>query len=277
MNDPTDHKDNRAVFILSDGTGITAEALARAVLSQFDVPFRKVRIPFIDDAEKAEAARLLIETEGARGKRPIVFSTLVKPDLSAVVRRANAVHLELIQTFADLLSAELGVVSAQAIGRSHERPESGTYRNRIDAIHFSIEHDDGQSHRDLGSADLILVGVSRCGKTPTSMYLALQYGLNVANYPLIPEDFQRGTLPSALKPYKHKLFGLSIAPERLSQIRNERMRDSRYASIDNCRWEVAQAEKLMQREGIHWLSSTTRSIEEISAAIVQECDFGRKE
>lgn len=275
MNDHPTTPDSRAVFILSDGTGITAEALARAVLSQFDAPFRKIRLPFIDDPGKAEAARQQIEHEGARGLRPIVFSTLVKPDLSDIIRRADALHLDLIQTFAAPLSNELGMASAQAIGRSHERPESGEYQSRIDAIHYAIEHDDGQSHRDLTGANLILVGVSRCGKTPTSMYLALQYGLRVANYPLIPEDFERNSLPSALVPHRAKLFGLSISPERLSAIRNERLPGSRYASLENCRWEAAQAEALMQRVGIRWLSSTTRSIEEIAAAIVQEAGLSR--
>jgi len=270
-----DHTGNRPVYIVSDGTGITAEALARSVLSQFDEDFRRIRLPFVDDEQKAHKARERIEQDQRNGKRPIVFSTLVKPELAAIVREANALHLDLIQSFVDPVSQELGMQPAHAIGRSHKSPDSSEYKDRIEAINFSIEHDDGQSHRDLDSADVILVGVSRSGKTPTSLFLAMQHGLKVANYPLIPEDFERGVLPAALMPFKRKLFGLSISPERLAVIRNERLPNSRYAALENCRQEVAQAEALMQREGIRWLSSTTKSIEEIATAILNENGFDR--
>jgi [pyruvate, water dikinase]-phosphate phosphotransferase / [pyruvate, water dikinase] kinase len=142
--------------------------------------------------------------------------------------------------------------------------------DRIEAINFSLAHDDGQSNRDLEQADVILVGVSRSGKTPTSLYLAMQYGLKAANYPLIPEDFERQQLPSALVPHRKKIFGLTIQPERLAEIRNERRPKSRYAALENCRTEVAEAEAMMRRAGIRWLSTTTKSIEEIATTILQE-------
>jgi regulator of PEP synthase PpsR (kinase-PPPase family) len=148
--------------------------------------------------------------------------------------------------------------------------DSEEYKNRIEAINFSLAHDDGQSNKNLSSADVILVGVSRSGKTPTSLYLAMQYGIKAANYPLIPDDFERGKLPSALYAFKSKIFGLSIEPQRLSEIRNERRAGSKYASLENCRYEVNEAEAMMRREGIRWLSSTTKSIEEISTTILQE-------
>ena len=117
---------------------------------------------------------------------------------------------------------------------------------------------------------MILVGVSRSGKTPTSLYLAMQHGLKVANYPLIPEDFERRQLPPALVPHRKKIFGLTIDPQRLSQIRNERRPGSKYADLANCRYEVSEAEAMMRRSGIRWLSSTTKSIEEIATTILQE-------
>jgi hypothetical protein len=277
MSANNDSPESRPVYIVSDGTGITAEALARSVLSQFDVEFRKIRLPFIDNAEKAREARERIDADNKGEKRPIVFSTLVKPELAAILRQANALHLDLIQTFAEPLSKELGMLSTHEIGRSHQSPQSSGYKNRIDAINFTIEHDDGQSHRNLAAADVILIGVSRSGKTPTSLYLALQQGIKVANYPLIPEDFERNALPSALLPFKGKLFGLSISPERLSEIRNERLPNSYYASLENCRHEVAQAEAMMRREEIPWLSSTTKSIEEISTAILHEIGLDQRE
>lgn len=259
------------VFFVSDGTGITAETFGHAVLSQFDLSFQKVRLPFIDTITKAhDAVRKINDTFTTSGKRPIVFSTLVKSELSSVVRRSQSMYMDLIQTFVDPLEKELEVKSTHTIGRSHNIVDSEAYKNRIEAINFSLAHDDGQSHKNLSTADVILVGVSRSGKTPTSLYLAMQYGIKAANYPLIPDDFERGKLPSSLPPYKNKIFGLSIAAERLSEIRNERLPGSKYASIENCRYEINEAERMMKREGIRWLSSTTKSIEEISTTILQE-------
>ena len=166
--------------------------------------------------------------------------------------------------------------STHSIGRSHNIADANDYKNRIEAINFALAHDDGQSHKNLATADVILVGVSRSGKTHTSLYLAMQYGLKAANYPLIPEDFERNSLPDSLKPYRNKLFGLSIAPERLSEIRNERRPNSSYAEIGNCRREVSAGEGLMRREGIRWVNSTTKSIEEIATTIMQEIGLTRR-
>ncbi len=261
----------RTVFFVSDGTGITAETFGHAVLTQFDLRFMQVRLPFIDTLDKAyEAAQKINDVFDKEGKRPIVFSTLVKVELSNVVRQSECMYMDLIQTFVGPLEQELEVKSTHTIGRSHNIVDSEAYKNRIEAINFSLVHDDGQSHKNLSTADVILVGVSRCGKTPTSLYLAMQYGIKAANYPLIPEDFERDKLPSALPPYKNKIFGLSISPERLSEVRNARIPGSKYAAIENCRYEVNEAEKMMKREGIRWLSSTIKSIEEISTTILQE-------
>lgn len=263
----------RTVFIVSDGTGITAETFSNSVLSQFDkIPFKAVRIPFVNTMDKAAAAAARIERAFAEeGHRPIVFSTLVNPRINARVRQAQGgLFLDLFSTFVAPLEEELGIKSSHSVGRSHAAADSPQYLNRIEAINFSMAHDDGQSLSGLEHADVILVGVSRCGKTPTSLYLALQYGIKAANFPLIPEDFERGKLPSAIVPYREKLFGLSIQPERLSEVRHERRPDSKYASIEQCRYEVAEAQRLMRREGIRWLSTTTKSIEEIATTILQE-------
>lgn len=261
----------RTVFIVSDGTGITAEALARSVLSQFNLSYSRVHIPFVDTIEKVRHASEQIQNEYRQtGLLPIVFSTLVIPELVCILREARALHLDVIQTFVDPLKKELGISPKQEIGLSHQNMESEEYKNRIEAINFTLAHDDGQSNRNLDEADVILVGVSRSGKTPTSLYLAMQYGLKVANYPLIPEDFERGRLPSSLESYKNKLFGLTIQPERLAEVRNERRPNSRYASLENCRYEVSEAEGMMNLEGIPYLSSTSKSIEEISTAILSD-------
>lgn len=262
----------RTVFILSDGTGITAETFSHSVLSQFDrAEFRQVRLPFVDNLDKAaQAVQRINRAKEEDGARPIVFSTMVSPVINAAVLQADALFLDLFTTFVAPLEEELGIRSSHSIGRSHSATDSVQYRNRIEAINFSLAHDDGQSGTGLDQAEVILIGVSRCGKTPTSLYLAMQYGLKAANCPLIPEDFERGGLPSILHPYRHKLFGLTINPDRLSEIRNERRPGSRYASLEQCRYEVSEAQRLMRREGIRWLSSTTKSIEEIATTILHE-------
>ena len=261
----------RTVFFVSDGTGITAETFGHSVLTQFDLRFVQIRMPFIDTIDKAyDAVRRINEACDRDGQRPIVFSTLVKSDLSIVIRQSKGMHMDLFQTFVEPLEQELGVKSTHTVGRSHNIADTEQYKNRIEAINFSLAHDDGQSNKNLSQADVILVGVSRCGKTPTSLYLAMQYGIKAANYPLIPDDFDREKLPSGLVPYKAKIFGLSILPERLSEVRNERLPGSKYATLANCRFEVNEAEKMMRREGIRWTSSTAKSIEEIATMILQE-------
>ena len=262
----------RSVFFVSDGTGITAETFGNAILAQFEFKPRHVRLPFVDTVDKAhQAVRQVNHVAEIEGRQPIVFTTLVNVEILQVIESGcKAMFLDMFGTFVRPLEIELGMKSNHRVGRFSDVSKSQAYHDRIEAINFSLAHDDGQSNRDLESADVILVGVSRSGKTPTSLYLAMQYGLKAANYPLIPEDFERQQLPGALVPHRKKLFGLTIQPERLCEIRNERRPNSRYASLDNCRMEVAEAEAMMRRAGIRWLSTTTKSIEEIATTILQE-------
>jgi regulator of PEP synthase PpsR (kinase-PPPase family) len=262
----------RTVFIISDGTGITAETFSHSVLSQFDsVQFKQVRVPFVDSLEKADlVVQRINHVANTQEGQPIAFTTLVDPVISTRIKTAHALFLDLFAGFVEPLEHNLGIRSSHSIGKSHKGGSSTQYRNRIDAINYSLAHDDGQFVKGLSEADVILVGVSRCGKTPTSLYLAMQYGVKAANFPLIPEDFERGTLPKTLYPFRAKLFGLTIQPERLSEVRKERRPGSQYATLDQCRYEVAQAERLMRIETIPSLSTTTKSIEEISTTILQE-------
>jgi [pyruvate, water dikinase]-phosphate phosphotransferase / [pyruvate, water dikinase] kinase len=262
----------RTVFFVSDGTGITAETFGNAILAQFEFKPRHVRLPFIDTVDKAhQVVRQVNHTAEVEGRRPVVFTTLVNVEVLQVIEEGcKAMVLDMFGTFVRPLEIELGMKSSHRVGRFSDVSKSQAYHDRIEAINFSLAHDDGQSNRDLEQADVILIGVSRSGKTPTSLYLAMQHGLKAANYPLIPEDFDRKQLPPALAPHRKKLFGLTIQPERLSEIRNERRPNSRYAALDNCREEVAAAEAMMRREGVRWLSTTTKSIEEIATTILQE-------
>jgi regulator of PEP synthase PpsR (kinase-PPPase family) len=267
----------RTVFFVSDGTGITAQMLGHSLLTQFEgVEFNQVTLPFVDTAEKAEECCARIAAEAQNGARPVVFSTLVNNDLRTVVRRANALFIDFFESFIDPLEAGLGIRSSHTIGRSHSAMDKKEYQQRIEAINFAMAHDDGASHRELGQADVILIGVSRSGKTPTSLYLAMQFGVKAANYPLIPEDLDRMKLPEALRGEKHRLYGLTIAPERLHEIRKERRPGSKYADLDNCRYEVDEAEALMRREGIRSINSTSKSIEEIATTILRELRIQRQ-
>ena len=265
----------RTVFFVSDGTGLTVEALGHSLMSQFeDIEFKQIRIPFLDSVEKAQEAVVRINAQGeADGMRPIVFTTLVNPELANLVHQSDAFCLSYFETFLAPLEAELGRHSNHTVGRSHGTADTSDYKKRIEAINYTLAHDDGITDRDLEEADIILVAVSRCGKRPTSLYLAMQFGLKVANFPLIPEDFDRGRMPGTLERHRAKLFGLTIQPERLHKIREERRAGSKYASIANCRYEIAEAEKMMRREGISWLDSSSKSIEEISTTILQELNL----
>ena len=262
----------RTVFVISDGTGITAETFGTALMAQFDITPRIVRIPFVDTVDKAhQAVRQINHSGEVEGKNPIVFSTLVNPDVVAVVtQHCKGLLMDMFGTFVQPLEDELGLKSQHRVGRFSDISQSKEYLNRMEAINYTLAHDDGQTHADLSGADVVLIGVSRSGKTPTSLYLAMQFGPKVANYPLIPEDFDRKQLPPALEPIRKKLFGLTIDPQRLSDIRNERRPNSRYASLQNCRHEVAEAEAMMRRAGVQWLSSTHKSIEEISTTVLQQ-------
>ena len=262
----------RTVFFVSDGTGITAETFGNAILAQFEFKPRHVRLPFVETVDRAhQIVRQVNHTAETEGRRPIVFTTLVNVEVLQVIEQGcKAMVLDMFGTFVRPLEIELAMKSSHRVGRFSDVSKSKEYHDRIEAINFSLAHDDGQSNRDLEQADVILVGVSRSGKTPTSLYLAMQHGIKAANYPLIPEDFERGHIPSSLAAHKKKCFGLTIDPERLNQIRNERRPNSKYASIENCRYEVREAEAMMRREGIAWLSSTHKSIEEIATTILRD-------
>ena len=264
------------VFYVSDGTGITAETLGHGLLSQFEgIEFKPLRFPFVDNENKAKECLARINEVGQRETtRPVVIMTQTNPELSKILHQGNAFFIDLFDAFIAPLEQELRCHFTRAMGRSHghANPE---YNSRIAAMNFALAHDDGVSDSDLKNADIILVGVSRSGKTPTCLYLSLQFSLKAANYPLIPEDFERDHLPSRLLPFRDKLFGLTIEPEQLHRIRTERRPNSKYSSLENCRYEIAAAKKIMQREGIKWFDTTSRSIEELAVQLMQDLNLER--
>jgi len=268
----------RSAFFISDRTGITAEMLGHSLLTQFEmVAFNEVTLPFVDSIEKAQATVAQINEQGAAdGVRPLLFSTLVNQEISAVVATANALFLDCFEIFILPMEKELGVPASHAVGRSHSANDFANYHHRMEAVNFALSHDDGVSTRDLDEADIILTGVSRCGKTPTCLYLAMQFAVRAANYPLIPEDFSSMALPAQVKPLKKRLYGLTIRPARLQQIRNERRPGSTYATLSNCEFEVREAEALMRREDIPFLDATSKSVEELATTIMQAAKLARR-
>lgn len=259
----------RPVFFVSDHTGITAEIVGKSLLSQFPgEAFAFFSLPFVDTREKAQQAIHRIREAGrVSGLRPLVFSTLTDADVRAVLAACGALVMDVFGQFAGMLGAELGRPPVAQRGRLHGMGDTGAYHARIEALNFTLSADDGLSLDKYAGADLILVGVSRCGKTPTSLYLAMQYGLHVANYPLTPENFEQPGLPAALASHRAKLRGLTLSAKRLAQIRTQRKPGSRYASLETCHDELRAAEALMRAEDIPCIDTTHRSVEEIAALL----------
>lgn len=268
----------RTVFYISDGTAITSETLGRAVLSQFEqVELRHVSVPFVNSVERARSVLDTIQrTAVAEEARAIVFSSLVNPAVLEVFTRSEALILDLFAAFAQPLEQEFNTESTHTEGRYHGLSDKPGYDHRIESVHFALAHDDGGSTQRYDDAQVIMVGVSRSGKTPTSLYLAMQFGILAANYPLTEDDLDGNKLPNLLRSHRDRLFGLTIEPEQLSQIRQERRPNSRYASVSQCRTEVEDAERMFRRHAIPFVDTTATSIEEISSKVIHTMGLERR-
>ena len=267
----------RTVFFLSDHTGISVETLANALLAPFpQIDFLRHSLPFIDTIAKAEEARELIRSNHElTGLAPIVFSTLTDPVIRAITRQTDALCFDFLETFTAPLEKFLAVKAVHEDIKVHGLGQVNHYDDRIDAINFTLAHDDGVDARRLKDADIIMIGVSRAAKTPTCVYLAVQYGIRAANFPITEDDLELKRLPDSLKGLTSKLFALTIDPIRIQQIRQERRPDSRYSSLAQCQFEVRQAEKLYKNLNIPFLETTHLSIEELSAKIIQMTGISR--
>lgn len=263
---------NRVVFFVSDRTGISVETLGHTLLTQFpDVPIRREMRRFIDTPAKARVVAEEIDRAAREtGTRPIVFSTLIDTDTRHAVAQANGLLIDFVDTFREPLERELALKSAHTVGRTHSMADAPRYNLRIDAVNHALALDDGLNTKDYGRADVIVIGVSRCGKTPTCLYLALTFGIYAANYPLTPEDLDDLRLPEPLRVHRAQLFGLSIAPARLQQIRRERRPEAAYSSLKQCEIEVRLVEALYHRENIPFLDTTAMSVEEIATNILEQ-------
>ena len=260
----------RMVFFVSDGTGLTAEALGRSLLSQFgNIDFEQSTLPYITTVDEAlSAVKRINKITEESGLRPIVFDTIVNEKVREVLTLCKGFTVDVFDTFIKPLENELNADSSYSVGKSHAITDHSAYNVRLNAIDFALENDDGGRTRHYDKADIILVGVSRSGKTPTSLYLALQFGIRVANYPLTEDDIDDDYLPKTLKAHRDKIFGLTIDSARLTSIRSERMPNSRYASFSQCEAEVRGAEAVFNKERVPYLNTTDMSIEEISTRIL---------
>jgi regulator of PEP synthase PpsR (kinase-PPPase family) len=268
----------RTAFFLSDQTGVTAETLGHSLLTQFDgEDIRQMTLPFIDSEDKAhEAVRKINEIGARESYRPIVFSTLVQTEIRDIIREAKGLHLDIFDVFLEPLEAELQQKSTHKAGRAHGMSDIDTYMKRIEATNFALANDDGGISHNYEVADVILVGVSRSGKTPTCLYLALQYGVYAANYPFTEDEFETGLLPDILTQHKHKLFGLTITPDRLKHIRKERRALGQYASAQQVRYELRETEKIFKKYDIPSVDTTEFSIEEIASRILDSTGVERR-
>lgn len=260
----------RHVYFVSDSTGITAETVGNALLANFPgVGFVRRTVPFVDSADSARSIVREIDGVSAAGGAPIVFTTVKTAEIRAVIAGARAEIIDLLAGHLIELERALGVTASEQLGQFHAVGDVERYFARMRAVEYAIEHDDGQSRRALDLADVVIIAPSRCGKTPTTMYLALQYGLLVANYPLTDDDYPTDGLPRSVAPYADRCFGLTTTPLRLSQVRHERRPESRYASLEQCTLELRRAEDLYRRCRVPFLNSSTKSVEEMSAVILQ--------
>ncbi len=267
----------RYAFIVSDRTGITAQTMGQMLLSQFPpIKFKTVSLPFTDTVEKAQQAVVQIDSAvGESAATPLVFATLIDDTIRQIISRSNGVFFDMIGQFIEPLEKELGVESSHTIGSSHGVIDPEKYTSRIAAVNFAIRTDDGVHIGSYDQASVVIVGVSRTGKTPTSLYLSLQFGIRVANYPLTPADLDTGRVPRAIEKYRDKLFGLSIDPQRLAQIRQERFAEGSYAQLRQCQYEVSRAEALFRKEKIPFVDATAKSIEELATTIIHMAGLRR--
>ena len=268
----------RTVFFISDQTGVTAETLGHSLLTQFaGDDFVQVTVPFVDSKERAEALKAKINKAAvADQRRPLVFSSLVHDELREILRTSDGLYLDIFDAFVDVLEKELQVEASHEAGRAHGMSDTDTYMKRIEATNYALANDDGGMTRNYEKADVILVGVSRSGKTPTCLYLALQYGVYAANYPLTDDEFESGKLPEKLSANRSKLFGLTITPKRLQSIRRERRSAGRYASAQQVNFELRAADSLFRKYKIPHVDTTKFSIEEIASRILESTGVERR-
>jgi [pyruvate, water dikinase]-phosphate phosphotransferase / [pyruvate, water dikinase] kinase len=258
------------VFFLSDSTGISAETMGNALLIQFpQLRFERRLIPFISTPDEARRVVEVLDRAAEGPVTPIAFTTAATDEIREVLHTTKCPMIDFFELHIARVEAVFGVPAARVAAQLHGVGDVQRYNARMAAIEYSIEHDDGQSLRALDKAEVVLIAPSRCGKTPTTMYLALQHGLFVANYPLVEEDLETTELPRPIRDLRDRVVGLVATPGRLSEVRQQRRPNSRYASLEQCTYELRRAEAMYAANRLPVINSTTKSVEEMSTLIVQ--------
>lgn len=264
-----------SAFYISDGTAITAEVVGHATLSQYELEIEHQTLPFIENSDKlAPVIDKINQQHKQTGNLPFVFYTFVDDGLRKSLEQSQCLCFDVLKPFSQAITPVIGQEATPTLHRTHSINDK-SYDFRIDAMNYALANDDGQTTQNYQDADVILVGVSRSGKTPTSLYLALQYGIKAANYPFIEEDMDELAIPKVMQPFKDKIFGLTIDPQRLAAIRHERLPNSKYASTRQCRIELREVERLYKKSKIPFINSTHYSVEEISAKIMSKMNLER--
>ncbi len=268
----TNNNQKRTVFFISESTGITAETMGMSLLSQFpQIEFTYIQRPFVDSVEKVQ--RLVDEINqlaDSESFRPLVFATMPEENINQLLQQAKCHYYEVFESFLDKIGKDLKAEPVFESGLSHGLVNEKVYDSRIDALNFTLKHDDAMVLKTIGEADVIIIGLSRSGKTPTSLYLALKFGIKAANYPITEDDFERNELPAVLLENRDKIFATKIKAKRLHQIREKRMPNSRYASLDTCKDEIKKAQDLYTKYNLNPMDVTSQSIEELAAQIVRK-------
>lgn len=264
-------KTKRTVYFVSESTGITAESLGDSLLSQFpDVKFTRHHRPFLSSTEQAQAlADEFTQEKEINGMKPLVFATMPDEEISRILESGACHYYELFTRYVNEIGKDIQIEPTRRSGVSHGVNNPQLYDDRMDIVNYTLIHDDAMTMQNLNDADVILLGVSRSGKTPTCLYLALHYGVRAANYPLTEDDFLKDDMPQILKDNRHKLVGLTISPKRLADIREKRRSESKYASLNTCKAEVSHAAEMFKRYGLTVFDTTSSSIEELSSRIIQ--------
>lgn len=266
---------SKDIYYISDSTAILVKNLGHSLICQFpEINFIEEKFPFVNSVKEAQKVLAHI-LKRSGGRQPIVFSTIMNEDVRNVFNNSEIEFIDAYGHFLTRLEDCLEATALRVAGYYRTTTEVDLAK-RAENINFSLEHDDGTGLDGYPAADVILLGISRTGKTPISVYLATQMGLKAANFPLIDKYLTEYRLPDQIVRSKHKAVGLTTTPELLSSIRERRLPGSNYARLSTCLEEMDQADKIYKKYKIPTISSAGKSIEEIATQVSQELKLSKR-
>jgi len=263
------------VYYISDSTGILATNLGQALICQFpEVNFSGEKFPFIRTVEDAKKTLAYILSRSG-GRRPLIFSTIINSDVRKIFDSPEVEFFDAFGHFLDRLETCLETPALREPGFARHL-DNVHMAKRVEAIYFCLEHDDGRKVDEFDEADIILLGVSRAGKTPISVYLSTQMGLKSANFPLTSEYLTRYRIPDGIMQNRAKAVGLTTSAQLLNSVREKRYPGSNYAKLSTCIEEIHQAQRIFQKNKIPIISTAGKSIEEAATQVLRELSILKK-